>query len=183
MIDGLENKTSSGHDGISNKLLKLIQDKVSKPLTLIINQMLTTGIFPDAFKKSKIVPIFKKGDSSLLTNYRPISILPTISKIFERVIYNQTYEYFNTNNLLAEEQYGFRTNHSTEYAAIKLVDHLSKEMDIGNIPCALYIDLSKAFDTLSFDIILQKLKYYGIVGKELLLLTSYLKKQKTVCHF
>ena len=168
MIDGLENKTSSGHDGISNKLLKLIQDKVSKPLTLIINQMLTTGIFPDAFKKSKIVPIFKKGDSSLLTNYIPISILPTISKIFERVIYNQLYEYFNTNNLLAElEQYGFRTNHSTEYAAIKLVDHLSKEMDIGNIPCALYIDLSKAFDTLSFDIILQKLKYYGIVGKEL----------------
>ena len=134
VIEGLENKTSSGHDGISNKLLKLIQDKVSKPLTLIINQMLTTGIFPDAFKKSKIVPIFKKGDSSLPTNYRPISILPTISKIFERVIYNQLYEYFNTNNLLAEEQYGFRTNHSTEYAAIKLVDHLSKEMDIGNIP-------------------------------------------------
>ena len=77
--------------------------------------MLTTGIFPDAFKKSKIVPIFKKGDSSLLTNYRPISILPTISKIFERVIYNQVYELY----LLVEEQYGFRTNHSTEYAAIK----------------------------------------------------------------
>ena len=89
MIDGLENKTSSGHDGISNKLLKLIQDEVSKPLILIINQKLTTGIFPDAFKKSKIVPIFKKVDSSLLTNYRPISILSTISKIFERVLYNQ----------------------------------------------------------------------------------------------
>ena len=115
MIDGLENKTSSGHDGISNKLLKLIQDEVSKPLTLIINQMLTTGIFPDAFKQSKIVPIFKKGDSSLLTNYRPISMLPNISKIFKRAIYNQLYEYFNTNNLLVEEQYGFRTNHSTEY--------------------------------------------------------------------
>ena len=107
-----------------------------------------------------------KGESSVLTNYRPISIVPTISKIFERVIYNQLYEYFNTKNLLVKEQYGFCTNHSTEYAAIKLVDHLSKEMNTGNIPCALYIDLSKAFDTLSFDIILQKLKYYGIVGKE-----------------
>ena len=181
--DGLENKTSLGYDGISNTLLKLIQDEVSKPLTLIINQMLTTGIFPDAFKKSKIVPIFKKGDSSLLTNYRPISILPTISKIFERVLYNQLYEYVNTNNLLVEEQYGFRTNHSTAYAAIKLVDHLSKEMDIGNIPCALYIDLSKSFDTLSIDIIMQKLKYYGIVRKELLLLTSYLKNRKQYVIF
>ena len=84
---------------------------------------------------------------------------------------------------MAEEQYGFRTNHSTEYAAIKLVDHLSKEMDIGNIPCALYIDFSKAFDMLSFDIILQKLKYYGIVGKELLLLTSYLKNRKQYVIF
>ena len=129
------------------------------------------------------MPIFKKGDSSLLTNYRPISKLPTISKIFERVIYNQLYEYFNTSNLLVEEQYGFCTNYSTEYVAIKLVDHLSKEMDTGNIPCALYIGLSKTFDTLSFDIILQKLKYYGIVGKEFLLLKSYLKNQKTACLF
>ena len=124
------------------------------------------------------MPIFKKEDSCLLTNFRPISILPTISKIFERVIYNQLYEHFNTNNLLVEEQYRFRTNHSTEYVFIKLVDHLSNEMDTSNIPCALYIDLSKAFDTLSFDIILQKLKYYGIVGNELLLLTSYLRNRK-----
>ena len=116
----------------------LIKDKVSKPLTLIINEMLATEIFSDVLKKSNIVPIFKKDDSSLLTNYRPISILPTISKIFERVIYNQLYEYFNTNNWLVEEQYGFCTNHSTEYAAIKLVDPLSKEMDTGNTPCAFY---------------------------------------------
>ena len=87
------------------------------------------------------------------------------------------------NNLLVEEQYGFRTNYSTEYAVIKLVDHLSKEMDIGNIPCARFIYLSKAFDTLSFDIILQKLKYYGIVGKELLLLKSYLKNIKQYVIF
>ena len=80
-IDNLENKNSSGHDGISNKVLKYIKLELSNSLTLIINQMLTTGIFPDSFKKSKITPIFKKGDSSLLINYRPISLLPTISKI------------------------------------------------------------------------------------------------------
>ena len=101
----------------------------------------------------------------MLSNYRPISLLPTISKLFERILYNQLYDYFNSNNLLAEEQYGFRTNHSTEYAAVKLVDNVSKEMKLGNTPTALYIDLSKAFDTLSFDILLYKLNYYGIKHK------------------
>ena len=103
-IDELENKSSSGHDGISNKLLKVITFNISKSLTIVINQML----FPDAFKVAKIIPIFKKGDSSLLVNYRPISLLPTISKVFERVIHDQMYEYFNNFNLLAEQQYGFR---------------------------------------------------------------------------
>ena len=75
------------------KLLKLTKNILSKPLTLIINQMITTGIFPDSFKKSKIIPIFKKGDQSLLINYRPISLLPTISKVFERIIFDQMYQY------------------------------------------------------------------------------------------
>ena len=142
-----------------------------------------SGVFPEAFKKSKIIPLYKKGDSSLLSNYRPISLLPTISKIFERIIYNQLYQYFNDNELLAEQQYGFRAQHSTEYAAIKLFDHISKEMDSGNTPTALYIDLSKAFDTLSFDIILQKLKYYGVMGTELRLLTDYLTNRKQYVVF
>ena len=173
-IDDLENKNSSGRDGISNKLLKSTRYELCKPLTLLINQMLSSGVFPEAFKKSKIIPLFKNSDSSLLSNYRPISLLPTISKIFERKIYNQLYQYFNDNDLLAEQQYGFRAQHSTKYAAIKMFDHISKEMDSGNTPTALYIDLSKAFDTLSFDIILQKLKYYGVMGTELRLLTDYL---------
>ena len=139
-IDNLENKSSSGHDGISNKLLKLLKFELNKSLTLIINQMITTGVFPDSLKVSKIIPLFKRGDSSLLSNYRPISLLPTISKIFERILYNQLYEYFDNNHLLAEQQYGFRSNHSTEYAAVKLVDHISKEMESGNTPacCIVY---------------------------------------------
>ena len=141
--------------------------------------MITTGIFPDSFKKSKITPLFKKGDQSLLLNYRPISLLP-ISKVFERILFDQMYmyTYFNTNSLLAEQQYGFRKNHSTEYAAIKLVDHVSKEMESGKIPCALYINLSKAFHTLSFDIIIGKLRHYGVADVELRLLISYLTIRK-----
>ena len=106
-IDRLENKNSSGHDGISNKLLKLVKNELKSPLTLIINLMITTDIFPESFKISKITPLYKQGDHSLLTNYRPISLLPTISKVFERIIYDQMYEYLNENNLLAKEQYGF----------------------------------------------------------------------------
>ena len=93
-----------------------------------------TGIFPDAFKLSKVIPLFKKGDSSLVDNYQPISLLPTISKIFKKVIHDQLYEYFDKYNLLAKQQPGFRKQHSTEYAAVKLIDHVSKEMEIGKCP-------------------------------------------------
>ena len=177
-IDNLENKNSSGHDGISNKLLKLTKNILIKPLTLKINQMITTGIFTDSFKKSKIIPIFKKGDQSLLINYRPTSLLPTISKVFERIIFDQMYHYFNSNSLLAEQQYGFRKKHSTEYAAVKLVDHISKEMESGKTSCSLFIDLSKAFDTLSFKILIRKLRHYGVTDTDLRLLISYLTNRK-----
>ena len=179
----MENKTSCGHDGISNKLLKCIKHELSKSLTLIINQMLTTGIFPESLKLSKITPIYKKGDRVFLENYRPISLLPTISKIFERVIHDQLYDYFNSNNLLATQQYGFRPQHSTEYAAVKLVDHTSSEMENQKIPTAVFIDLSKAFDTLSYDILLYKLKYYGVTGTEFKLMQNYLSNRKQYVVF
>ena len=110
----------------------------------------------------------------MLSNFRPISLLPTISKIFERILYNELYEYFDNNHLLAEQQCGFRSNHSTEYAAVKLVDHISKETESGNTPAALYIDLSKAFDTLPFDILLYKINHCVIKDNAFKLLKRYL---------
>ena len=140
--------------------------------------MIVTGIYPKAFKTSKVSPLFKKGDNTLLSNYRPISLLPTISKIFERIIYNQLSNYLNDSNLLAEQQYGFRLRHSTELAALKLVDFISHEMESGHTPTNIYVDLSKAFDTISYDILLDKLSYYGISGRALKLLKSYLLDRK-----
>ena len=128
-INKLKNKNSSGVDEISNKLLKAIGTELSKPLTIIVNQCLLTGIFPSLLKIGKVKPFFKRGDVSQLNNYRPISLLPTISKVFERSIYSQLYEYFNENNLLTEQQYGFRVQNSTELASVKLVDNIIKEMD------------------------------------------------------
>ena len=177
IINKLKNKNSSGKDEISNKLLKSIKDEIAKPLTIIINQSLKTGVFPDALKIAKVKPLYKKGDNFCLNNYRPISLLPTISKIFERVMFTQLYSYLNANNLLSEQQYGFRSQHSTELACVKLVDYITTEMDnIKKIktPTAIFLDLSKAFDTLNFNILLNKLQYYGIDGISLSLIISYL---------
>ena len=113
----------------SNKIIRAIKNEISKPLTLIINQMLESGIFPDSPKIAKIIPLYKKGNINSITNYRPISLLPTLSTVFERVIFNQLYMYLDHNNFLSEQQYGFRVNHFIELAAIKLVDYIVHEID------------------------------------------------------
>ena len=186
IINKLKNKTSSGKDGISNKLLKAIKSVISEAIAIIINQSILTGIFPDQLKLAKVKPLYKKGDKCCLNNYRPISLLPTISKIYERVMYKQLYQYFNENKLLCEQQYGFRSQHSTELEAVKLEDYVIKEMDSNkkvNTPMALFLDLSKAFDTLTFDILLKKLKHYGVHGKSLALIKNYLTNRSQYVQF
>ena len=125
-----------------------------KPWTKIINQMLHTEIFPEQLKISKVLPLHKANDKMSLTNYRPIALLPSISKIFECVLLEQLTIHFTDNNLLSPLQYGFRAKHSTELAALNLVDYLTYKLDTGNIPINISIDLSKAFDTLIHDILL-----------------------------
>ena len=119
-------------------------------------------------------PLFKSGDKSLFSNYRPISLLPSLSKNFKRVIFDHLLGYFTNNNLLYLDQFGFRQGHSTELAALRLVDHLITQMDRCKIPTNIYIDLSKAFDTLNHSILLEKLQYYGVTGTSLSLLDNYL---------
>ncbi len=178
IIDKLAPKTSCGFDGISSKLVKSIKVALINPITLIINQMLNTGIFPDKLKIAKIIPIHKKDDETLFNNYRPISLLPAISKIFEKVIFMQIYQFFQENKLLYNAQYGFRTEHSTEFAALELIDRVIVDMDKMNTPINIFLDLSKAFDTLNHKILLEKLKYYGINGKALNLMESYITNRK-----
>ena len=178
IIDSLKPKSSCGWDGISVRLMKQIKGCILQPVSVIINQMLQTGIFPNDLKIAKVIPLFKKGDESLFENYRPISLLPTVSKVFEKVIYIQLYEYFKQNNLFYDNQYGFRTGHSTEMAALELIDRLYQAMDNGTVPFCIYLDLSKAFDTLNHDILLEKLCYYGIQNTELKLFKSYLSERQ-----
>ena len=153
----MKNKASYRHDNISNKLIKCAKEVLIESLTLLVNQMLKSGHFPSELKLSKVKPLFKKGDPSEFSNYRPISLLSSLPKIFEYAIFHQLFDYLSENNLLAIEQFGFRTSHSTELAAIQLVDHITKQMDIGKVPANVYIDPSKAFDTLDHSILLHKL--------------------------
>ena len=174
IIVQLKSKPSAGYDGISSSLLKYLEPILSGPLSLIINQSLHTGIFPDKLKLAKIFPVDKKDDIHMMQNYRPISILPTISKIFEKVVYEQIQTYFLQNNLFSKSQYGFRSQHSTEHAILELVDKISLALDNGNTPIAFYLDLSKAFDTLDHNFLLSKLKTYGLTDLSLKWFCNYL---------
>ena len=183
VINNLKPKSSTGHDGISTILLKFIAHDILHILTGIINQSLSTGIFPDSLKIAKITPIFKKENPHIADNYRPISLLPSISKVFEKIVYIQVYDYFVDNNLLYKSQYGFRQYHSTEYAALEITDKISTQLDQGKLPLAIYLDLSKAFDTIDHSILLNKLSYYGIKGHSLNWFQSYLSNRKQYVEY
>ena len=174
IINKLKNKISYGYDSISNIMLKKAHDPLIRPLTFLINQTLSTGIFPNALKISRIKPLFKQGKSFLFTNYRPISLLPSMSKIYEYVVFEQLLKYMEDNRLFYKDQFGFRPGHSTELASLRFVDTLVQQMDNFYVPTSILIDLSKAFDTLDHDIVLSKLRYYGVSGVELNFFASYL---------
>ena len=122
----------------------------------IFSLSLNTGIFPEQLKIAKITPIFKKGEKYILGNYRPISILPVISKVLERIMYNRIYKHVTENNLLYHKQFGFKKNNSTSYAIIELINQIAESFDAKTFTLGVFIDLSKAFDTVDHDILLEK---------------------------
>ena len=177
-LNFIPNKNSCGFDGLSTTIFKSIKGIIIKPLTLIINQIVNTGVFPANLKIAKIIPIFKKDDRTVFNNYRPISLLPIISKVVEKVISDQFNEFLVKHKLLFDHQYGYRSGHSTEHAALELTDRIITNIDNKKSPLNISLDLSKAFDTLDHNILLDKLHNYGMRETPLKLVKSSLSNRQ-----
>ena len=177
IIDSLPNKNSSGTDGYSNKLVKRLKYGIVKPLTMIINSSIKLGQFPDLMKIAEVVPLLKTGSTQILNNYRPVSLLVVMSKILEKCVYSQVMSHLDKNKILFDSQYGFRAKRSCEQAILELCGNVLKANENGLHSAAVFLDLSKAFDTLDHELLLNKLEIYGIRGVELDWFRSYLSNR------
>ena len=177
IINDLDGKKSGDIFNISPDVVKLNGQVNSQILTIIFNKSIQEGCFPTAMKIAKILPLHK-GDSALLVgNYRPISLLPIFSKIFERLIYNRLIEFITANNILTELQFGFQSNKSTEQAVASIVSALNEDKLFGKSSYCIFLDFAKAFDTVNHEILLTKLDHYGIKGMSHNLLKCYLSNR------
>lgn len=174
IIDNLKSKRSVGLDGISSILIKDCKSYLIPPLLHLINYSLEEGTFPDKLKEGKIMPIFKSGDNKLAGNYRPISLLNAISKIFERVVLVRLLNHLADNGIIAKEQHGFQRGKSTKSAIVSIVEQIIDILESGDKALAIFIDLCKAFDCVNHRILLQTLESLGITGVELNWFESYL---------
>ena len=177
-IHNIKSSNSSGPDDITSSFVKISAPILIPALDRIFNLSISTGVYPDNLKVAKVIPIHKKGDSTSVNNYRPISILNTVNKIFEKILHTRLSTYIENSDLLYKYQFGFRKNHSTELALIEMVDQIKMSLDAGNITCGIFVDLSKAFDTVNHEILIGKLEHYGITGVALELFKSYLENRE-----
>ena len=169
--------SAAGWDDLKSTMIKHIKESITTPLVHICNRSFETGIFPSELKIANVVPIYKSGDEMVFSNYRPVSVLPVFSKLLERLVYNRLISHINENKLLYEYQFGFQKGKSTYLAVMMLVDKITEALDQGECVVGVFLDFSKAFDTVDHNILLQKLHKYGICGVELLWFEDYLSNR------
>ena len=174
MLLNLSDDKATGLDGYQSKLLKICAHSISPSLTYLINFSISSGEIPDDWKCARVSAIFKKGSKLLTGNYRPISVLPTVSKIIERVVHCQLYDYLTVNDLLCNAQSGFRKKFSTQTSLHRLTEFLYNSLNNSKIIGMVALDLQKAFDTVDHCILLEKLNYYGVKQNEQKWFSSYL---------
>ncbi|XP_045488502.1 uncharacterized protein LOC123690046 [Pieris rapae] len=180
IIKNFDCNTASGIDGISTKSIKCVKDIIATELTLCINYHLARGTFPNELKVAKIVPIHKAGSKFDPCNYRPISVLPVLSKVFEKILYKRLHSFLNSKDFFYQKQYGFRAQSNTLAATIDLVTKIKNKIDQKQLALGIFIDLKKAFDTISHEKLLQKLELTGVTGKALEIFKSYMENRTQI---
>ena len=164
IIHVCKNKQSSGWDDIPMTIIKYVGPHIAAPFAHICNLSFSSGLFPSEMKTAKVTPVYKGDSRDEFSNYRPISLLPNFSKILEKIMFNRLSEFLNKHEILYEQQYGFRQNFSTDLALLELSDKIAESIDAKKYTIGIFVDLSKAFDTLNHGILLKKLFRYGIRG-------------------
>ena len=186
LIRNLNPDKATGSDEISGQMLLLCDKSVVLPLKIIFENILATSTYPDIWKLANVTPIFKKGDKQLIKNYRPISLLPICSKIFEKIIFNNLYKYLNANNLITKNQSGLRPGDSTSNQLLYLINEIHEAFDDPKSfeVRAVFLDISKAFDKMWHDGLICKLKQNWISGSLIKLFGNDLhnRKQRVVLN-
>ena len=178
LIRELQLNKAPGSDGISSYVVKKTMTIIAPILVRLFNVCMDKGIFPDALKIASIIPLHKGGPKTEPTNYRPISLLPQFAKLFEKIIKHRLTTHLDENNLISDNQFGFRKSHSTELAITDIQNTLLRNLDNNKLTCTVFLDLAKAFDSVNHSILIKKLEKYGIRDKPLQLLISYLSNRQ-----
>jgi hypothetical protein len=183
IVNGFNDKSSFGVDNIPINIMKKCIVQVAEPLSILINSSFRLGPVPDLLKIAKDCPVFKAEADNNFSNYRPISVLPSYSKVFEKIIHSRLSDYMISKCILNNHQFGFRKNHSTYMAIQDMYYKISQAIDDREFAVGIFVDLSKAFDTINHDILLRKLEYYGVRGIALQWFKDYLSNRKQyVCY-
>ena len=184
IIQDMKTKKSPGDDDIRPAIIKLSCSLLVKPITYIYNVSFSSGVMPDIWKIAKVIPIFKKGDKTIPDNYRPISLLSCFEKIMEKLLAKRIHSFISKHKILYKLQFGFREGHSTIHALLELIEKIYSNLDERNCGIGIFLDLSKAFDTIDHSILLHKLSYYGFRGIIHKWFSSYLanRRQYTVVN-
>ena len=182
-IIGAMKNVGGGIDSINSKIFKNTYSSIINELVHLVNICLSSGTFPEILKIAIVKPVFKSGDKNIFNNYRPISILPYISKVLEKIIHKRIMDYLTENDILCKNQFGFQKSLSTYMPILLLQERVTKAMENGKLAVAIYIDLQKAFDTVNHNILIGKCEKYGISGSALNLLKSYLTNRKQCVEY
>ena len=177
-FSSLKINKSTGHDDISYNFVSKCFGELCTTLKHILDLSFENWIFPDSLKIAKVTPVYKSGDSSSSSNYRPISVLLCFSKMHEHIMYRRLHSCLQENKILYSKKFGFQTGHSTDYAIIQLVEQIYENFEENKHTLGMFIDLAKAFDTVDHKILLRKMEIYGIGGTTLKWFENYSTNRK-----